>query len=177
MRQKEEIAKKLASSIQHIDISGSQLLNKEQYSFIISNSPGFIEHNGIKTPIIPKSKISLGFKKEALRLIQQCVDDILSIEHPKFGALYHYLDDEHVKEIIIDIIIEVEENEDPNKYNLIFQKIRDFFKNLDLYYYDTFIKIGNLKTMIFILSKFFLIIKKVGIKLLVMKKLNEMKTF
>lgn len=145
MRQKEEIARKLASSLQHIDLSESNLLNNEKYSFVIPNSPGYIEHNGVRTPIVPKSKINLGFKKEALDIIQQCVDDILDIEYQTLGALYGCLDDEHVKDCLLDIIIEVEENKDPNKYNLILPKINDFLKNLELFTFNSYIKIGNLK--------------------------------
>jgi hypothetical protein len=145
MRQKEEIAKNLASSISYIDIAEYELSKKEDYPLIIPNHPNFIELNGVKTPIIVRSKLNLGFKKKALEIIQRCVDDILSVEYQPFGALYNHLDDDYVKECLIDIIIEVEENNDPNKYNLILTKINVFFKNLELFTFSSYVKIGNFK--------------------------------
>ncbi len=145
MRQKEEIARKLASSIHYIDIGESVIAKKEIYSLIIPNFPGFIEHNGVRTPIIPQSKINLGFKKEALDIIHQCVDDILGFKHQSFGPLYCCLDDDYVKESLIKIIIDIEENSDPNKYNLVFLKINDFFNNLDIQTFFSYVKIGNFR--------------------------------
>jgi hypothetical protein len=143
MRKKEEIARKLASSIQFIDIGENILTKKEIYSLIIPNSQGYIEHKGVRTPTIPQSKINIGFKKESFDIINQCVDEILSFDHQSLGPLYSCLDDDYVKDILIKIIIDVEETTDSNKYNLIFLKINDFFKNLEIQTFFSYIKIGN----------------------------------
>jgi hypothetical protein len=128
MRQNEVIAKKLAESLSFIDIVEGEFSTKIFYQEKIIGSQG-----------------SIGFKREAISIIQGCVDDILGIKHSKFGPLYKSLDNEHVYNFLTEITSDAKKNPESNKYDLLLIKLDEFIKNLKIFTFSSYIKIGCLK--------------------------------
>jgi hypothetical protein len=128
MKQLEKIARKLTESLPFIDIVEGELSPAIFYPFKIFEFPK-----------------SIGFKREANTIIQGCVDDILDIQHSKYGPLFKSLDNEHVYDFLTKISSDVKQNPDSNKYNLLLRFLDDFIKNLKIFTFHSYIKIGNLK--------------------------------
>lgn len=126
-----KIAKKLTESLNHIDVIKGELQNKEIYRKIKS---------------IPRDSITIGFKPEAINIIQKCTDDILNYNHDKFGPLYNYLNEKSVFEYLLEITSEIKQTSDFNKYNQFLSKIDQFCKDLKIQTFLCYIKIGNLIT-------------------------------
>jgi hypothetical protein len=128
MEQIEIIAGKLTKSIQFIDIVEGELPKTVFYPLKIFDSTK-----------------SIGFRREANYVIQNCVDDILEINHPEYGPLFRSLDHEHVYDFLTKIASNAKQNAESNKYDLLLNELDEFIKNLKIFTFHSYVKIGNLK--------------------------------
>jgi hypothetical protein len=129
MTQLEDIAKKLSNSIQFIDI---------------------VEGETSTTIYYPHKKILqknyVGFRREAISIIQSCTDQILDINHPKFGPLFNSLDNEYVYDFLIELTSDIRERNNSEGYDLFLKELEIFINNLKMFTFHTYVKIGMLKT-------------------------------
>jgi hypothetical protein len=121
MEQIETIARKLAECIPFIDIADGELP---------------------KTIFYPLKKFdyskSIGFKREAISIIQDCVDEILEIKHSKYGPLFNSLDNEHVYDFLTKITSDSKQNPDSNRYDLLLKELDEFVKNLKIFTFHSY---------------------------------------
>ena len=128
MKQNELIAKKMSECIPHI--------------VVIESQTDVVEDDAIG---LWRFEEGLGFKHEALTIIDSCVDGILDFNYHQKGPLFNYLDEQFVRNNLIEIATVIKTNPDSNKYNLFANSIGDFLNNVKIIDFFSYLKIANLK--------------------------------